>query len=101
MKYTTKQLEEYLDYQDYPKDNTLRGSVISQLENLCPEAQSLLDQWIKNQKMPKIDIEGITTDFLLSKHKMTPFAVILTYDKIIKNPKEATWLLRRTLIKHK
>lgn len=94
-KYTNEQLRQCLKDLDYPNNEALYDSVISQLNNMGEEAQALFDKWYNDRRFPEIDVEGITTKFLIKVHKMTPIAVILTYDRLVKEPEQSARLLRK------
>lgn len=97
-KYSKKQLIQCLEDLDYPNNEALRNSIINQLNEMESDAQVMFDNWYNDRKLPKIDVEGITTKFLLDVHKMTPIAIILTYDRLLKEPKQSARLLKKVII---
>ena len=99
-KYSKEQLIQCLQDLDYPNNEALYESVISQLNNMGEEAQSMFDKWYNDRRLPKIDIEGITTKFLVEVHKMTPIAIILTYDRLLKEPEQSARLLQKLILNH-
>ena len=99
-KYSKEQLIQCLQDLDYPNNEALYESVISQLNDMGDEAQLMFDKWYVDRRLPKIDINGITTKFLVDVHKMTPIAMILTYDRLIKEPEQSARLLKKLILKY-
>lgn len=100
MKYTDEQLREILMDNDYPTTvESMIDNVISQLKSLDPKAQEMFDNWIKTGMVEDYEINGITPEFMRNKFHAKDVAIILAYDGLLKNPKNAT-LLKRPRIKH-
>ena len=99
MNYTTEELKELLLDNDYPASNKkLLESVIKQLQDLTPEGKAAFEHWCNTRNLPKFNIEGVTADYLKTYHHANDIAVILAFDGLIKNPKNA-YLLKRPVIK--
>lgn len=100
MKYTEEELKNILMVNDYPISNKrLMESVIRQLQNLTPEAETAFAHWCDTRELPDFNIEGITPEFMKNCHGATDIAVILTYDGLVRNPKSA-YLLKTPVIAH-
>lgn len=99
-KYSNEELIKCLQYEDYPQNKALQESVISQLNDLSDEAQAMFDKWYEDRKMPKFEVHGISSDFLLEKHKMNAISLVLAFDGLIKDPDKAAWLLRKPVIRY-
>lgn len=101
MNYTKEELKEILLDNDYPASNEkLLESVIKQLQNLTPEGKIAFEHWCNTRNLPAFDIEGITVDYLKMYHHSTDISVILAYDGLIRNPKNA-YLLKRPIVRQK
>lgn len=99
MNYTFEELKEILLDNDYPASNKkLLESVIKQLQDLTPEGKAAFEHWCNTRNLPKFNIEGVTADYMKTYHHANDIAVILAYDGLIKNPKNA-YLLKRPVIK--
>ena len=99
MNYTFEELKEILLDNDYPASNKkLLESVIKQLQDLTPEGKAAFEHWCNTRNLPKFNIEGVTADYMKTYHHANDIAVILAFDGLIKNPKNA-YLLKRPVIK--
>lgn len=99
MNYTFEELKEILLDNDYPASNKkLLESVIKQLQELTPEGKAAFEHWCNTRNLPTFNIEGVTADYLKTYHHANDIAVILAYDGLIKNPKNA-YLLKKPVIK--
>lgn len=100
MNYTFEVLKEILLDNDYPASNKkLLESVIKQLQNLTPEGKTAFEHWRETRNLPTFDIDGITVDYMKTYHHANDIAVILAYDGLIRNPKNA-YLLKKPVIMH-
>lgn len=101
MNYTYEELKELLLENDYPASNDkLLDSVIKQLQNLTQEGKAAFENWCDTRNLPSFDIEGINVDYLKTYHHSTDIAVILAYDGLIRNPKNA-YILKKPVIRRK
>lgn len=99
MNYTIDELKEILLENDYPASNSkLIESVIKQLQNLTPEGKEAFEYWCDTRTLRAFDIEGINIEFLKKYHQATDIGIILAYDGLVRNPKNA-YLLKRPVIK--
>ena len=99
MNYTTEELMEVLMDNDYPASNKmLLESVISQLQNLTPEAKKAFEHWLETRNLPEFDFDGVTVDYLKTYHHATDIGIILAYDGLVRNPHSA-YLLKKPVIK--
>lgn len=96
-------LNDLLDDCDYPRDEKLRKSVITQLRNLQENSLNLFNQWKKTHKIAPdaFDIEGITPLFLKTKRRMEDIAIILAYDGLLREPRKSAALLKEPVIKRR
>lgn len=88
---------------DYPMNQTIRDSVIKQLQNLQPESAELFNQWVKTRKIDAqaFNIEGITPAYLRETRNMVDIAIILAYDGLLREPKKSAALLKMPVVKLK
>lgn len=100
MNYTSEELKNLLLEEDYPASNELLlKSVISQLQHLTPEGRAAFEYWCDTRNLPVFDIEGITAEFMKANHHANDIAVILAYDGLVRNPKNA-YLLKKPVMRH-
>lgn len=99
MNYTSEELKELLLDEDYPASNDyMLNSVINQIKNLTPKAKKAFDEWCDSRTLPSFNIDGVTPEFLRNNHQCTDIAIILAYDGLIRNPKDA-YLLKKPVIR--
>ena len=100
MDYTTEYLKELLLENDYPVSNKkMLEGVIKQLQNLTETGKSAFENWCDTRNLPDFNIEGITPQYLQLYHHAKDIAIILAYDGLVRNPKNA-YLLKKPVIKH-
>ena len=69
----------------YPaKNKYLISSVIEQIENFSEVTSQAFLEWINNKNRVSFEINGITADFLRNVRKQSEIAVLLSYDKLLK-----------------
>jgi len=99
MNYSVEEIIKILNDFDYPTSNKmLLHSVVTQLQNLTPEGRAAFEHWCDTRRVPEFNIEGITPDFLRVNHQATDVAIILAYDGLIRNPRQAI-LLKKPVIR--
>ena len=72
---------------NYTKAET--KAVISEVAELEPQIQGALVQWMETRKLPDLEIQGFTVDFLMQISDCTPISALLTLDWLLKEPKVA------------
>lgn len=99
--YTNNELIDRLLECDFPNDKLLLESVISKIGNFGPDAKKMFDLWYKTGKISDFDINGITPSYLRKFHKMKDPGIIIAYDWLLKDEKEASHLLKKPVIINK
>ena len=89
MKITDQILSSIFDREDVPANEAMRKSMARQLSELGEKAQAMFDAWYVEGERPKFEEKGISSQMLRDKYKMSDVAIILSYDHILKQPKEA------------
>lgn len=89
MKITDQILSTIFDREDVPANEAMRKSMANQLNELGDKAQAMFEAWYNDGVRPKFEVNGISSQMLRDKYKMSDIAVILSYDHILKQPKEA------------
>ena len=97
--YTDKEIEARLYEADYSHNPAVISSVTRQLRQLGPEAEQAFEAWWTTGKIPTFDIEGITPAYCRKMHSMTDVALILTYDQLLKHPKQAAYFLKKPILR--
>lgn len=70
-------------------DNAVTEGTAKRLHSLNGESAKMLEQWVSNNIVPEFaPIEGIGSDFLVSKLKMKAPALIIAYAMLEEEPKE-------------
>jgi len=96
--YTDKEIEERLYEADYSHNPAIISSVTRQIRQLGEQAEEAFKQWWQTGKTPTFDIEGITPAYCRKMHHMTDVAIILTYDQLLKHPKQAAFFLKKPIL---
>ncbi len=89
-----KQLVETLVKRGYPIEAAEQTAV--NLQKMAPELKEALDIWLTKFTMPIIEVEGYSTDGLMSRFKgMTYPAALLTLDWLIREPIKAKQIIEK------
>ncbi|SRR5574344_914321 len=100
MKYSKEEIKDRLLEEDYPQNEELLNSIINQFGTFEGEDEKIFVDWFESNRVPDFEIDGITPAYLRMHHGMKDAAIILSYIRLLKEPKAAL-LLRKPLIKHK
>ena len=85
MTYSREELINILISNGYPAENKyLISSVIEQIKNFSEVTSQAFLEWINNKNRVSFEINGITADFLRNIRKQSEIAVLLSYDKLLK-----------------
>jgi len=98
MERTDEDLKKRLLETDYPNDEKILNRIVERIRNFGDGGRSMFDDWYNTAKIPAFDIDGITPAFLRSRHKMKDVAIIIAYDWLLKDPKEAARLLKKGIM---
>lgn len=79
--------------QDYP--DFMLEQTADKIERMDERIKVAFDEWVDNNVIPSIDIEGWNYDKLVKKFKMRPAAVFLTLDWLTRDPEKAIKSLKR------
>jgi hypothetical protein len=96
--YTKNELIERLIECDYPNDDKLLGEVVEKIQNLGPEAKKIFDLWFTTGRLTDFNIQDITPAYLRKFHKMKEAGIIIAYDWLFKDEKNAVRLLKKPVI---
>ncbi len=97
--YTDKEIQDRLFESDYPKNEHLISGVLERIHAFGPQAAELFEYWMETGKMVKFEVGGISSDFLRKHHNMKDVALIIAFDWLNKEPREAARLLKKPIIK--
>lgn len=97
MEYTEPEIREILLECDYPLSGTLLDDTVKRICCLGSEAAKMFSEWHKSGRTPHFEINGITSDFLILTYKMKAPALIIAYDWLLKEPDEASRLLKKQI----
>ena len=98
MERTDEELRKRLLETDYPNDEKVLNVVVERIRNFGDDARSMFDNWWNTSKIPAFVIDGINPAFLRNRHKMKDVAIIIAYDWLSKEPKEAARLLKKGIM---
>ncbi len=98
MEITEEDLKKRLLEADCPNDDEVLNSYVERIRNFTEEARSLFEEWYKTAKVPAFDVNGITPAFLRKFHNYSDISVVFAYDWLLKDPKEASRLLKKHLM---
>lgn len=79
--------------QDYP--DFMLEQTADKIERMDERIKVAFDEWVDNNVIPSIDIEGWNYDKLVKKFKMRPAAAFLTLDWLTRDPEKAIKSLKR------
>lgn len=99
MKYSKEEIKDRLLEEDYPQNEALLNSIMNQLGALEGEDEKIFIDWFESNHVPNFEIDGITPAYLRKYHGMKDVAIVLSYIRLLKEPKAAL-LLKKPWIKH-
>lgn len=78
------------DYPDYMLEQTA-----DKVERMDERIKAAFEEWVDNDVIPTIEIEGWSYNKLVEKFKMRPVAAFLALDWLTREPERAAKALKR------
>jgi len=78
------------DYPDYMLEQTA-----DKVERMDERIKAAFEEWVDNDVIPTIEIEGWSYNKLVEKFKMRPVAAFLALDWLTREPEKAAKALKR------
>lgn len=78
------------DYPDYMLEQTA-----DKVERMDERIKAAFEEWVDNDVIPTIEIEGWSYNKLVEKFKMRPVAAFLVLDWLTREPEKAAKALKR------
>ena len=78
------------DYPDYMLEQTA-----DKVERMDERIKAAFEEWVDNDVIPTIEIEGWSYNKLVEKFKMRPVAAFLALDWLTREPERAAMALKR------
>lgn len=78
------------DYPDYMLEQTA-----DKIERMDERIKAAFEEWVDNDVIPTIEIEGWSYNKLVEKFKMRPVAAFLALDWLTREPEKAAKALKR------
>jgi len=98
MNITNEDLKKRLLETDYPNDEKILNVIVERIRNFGDAARSMFEEWYNTAKIPAFVIDGINPAFLRNRHNMKDVAIIIAYDWLSKDPREAARLLKKGIM---
>lgn len=93
MNMNNETLTKLLNEENYPV-HMVEGT-IAKLKKLQPVVADSFDSWLKQGKLPNIEIEGYTYSILANDYGMKPVGAFLTLDWLCRDPQKAILSLQK------
>ena len=97
--YTRDEIRERLLECDYPQGTTLLEDAVNRICEFCDNAAEMFNNWYSTGKTPRFEVNGISSDYLISTYGMKYPAMIIAYDWLMKEPGEAKRLFKKSIVK--